>query len=263
MDRLSLSQFLWMMRLRGISACSLLLVLSVLLVGHLIPVPLHPYLALGFSVISAIWMLTAPLAMFPCVAGIRPSLRYLLARKRSLRTMPILVDIAEGMGASLPKAVKVVKSDKINAGMNAKTLFITEALEPFLWTRMGRAILAHELAHGRRRHTDILSLVLTAVLAISGLFGAQFWPLHNGIGFAMGFLAFLTLLSFALPVASRKMEYDADAIACESVGPKEMIGMLKAIVPFDSRDLETDSHPSIKARIQRLQSNRVLEPVLH
>lgn len=262
MPTFSLSQFMWIMRLRAISVGSLLVVLSVLLVGHWIPAPLQPYLVLVVSVAFVTWMLTAPLATFPCIAGFRPSLIHLFARKRSLRTMPSLIAIAEEMGAPLPKVVRVLKSDKINAGVNGNTLFITEALEPLLWTSLGRAILAHELAHSKRHHTYILLVMLTVAFTISWLFGVHFWPIHEGIGFAMGLIALLTIASFILPVASRKMEYDADARASDSIGPDAMIEMLRAIDPFGSRSLEADSHPSTQARIRRLQSNRALKHLL-
>ena len=46
------------------------------------------------------------------VSGIAPNLRHLVARKRTLSTLPGLTKLAEKMGAPLPRRIKLVTIDK-------------------------------------------------------------------------------------------------------------------------------------------------------
>ena len=257
MNKFPRPTYTWIMRGRAMSASGLAFLLFALLVDEYIPEPARAYLAIGVSVGAAIWLLTAPSLTLLFFASLRLDPRLFWARKRPLHTLLTLTGVACRMNAALPRAVKVVSSNKINAGTNDRTLFITKGLEPYLSTSVGEAILAHELAHAKMRHPNKRALVITGVTTLSVLFGAQFWTNHNAIGLVMGALAFATLFAVALPLVSRKMEFDADAKAAEIVGSDAMIAALKFIVSAEDWSLESDSHPSIKARIQRLQSNRV------
>ena len=200
-------------------------------------------------------MLTVPYVIVLYITSIKLDFRWLLARKRTRRTPTSLTRLAKEMGAPLPRRTMLVTMDRPNAGTDGTTLFITSGMEPYLCTSVGEAVLAHELAHAKLRHHVKHLLVVEAVLLIAYLFGAQIWPLQNQIGAAMGVLAFLTLGAFVFPWVSRRMEYDADALACKVVGPTAMIGVLKVLVPTERWALESDSHPSAKARTQRLRAS--------
>ena len=251
MNKFPRPAYTWIMRGRAMSASGLAFLLFALLVDEYVPDPSRAYLAIGVTVGAAIWLLTAPSLTLLFFSGLRLEPRLLWARRRPLCTLPALTDIASRMNAPLPNAVKVVSTDKVNARTNGRMLFITRGLVPYLGTSVGEAILAHELAHAKLWHSYKLALVISAVGVLSSLFGAQFWPSHNAVGFVMGAMAFITLLAAAFPLVSRKMEYDADALASEVVGPDAMIVALKFIVSAEDWPLESDSHPSIKARIQR------------
>ena len=257
MNKFSKATYVWVMRVRAMSVGSLSFLMFALLADQYVPDPWRAYLVIGVTVGAAIWLLTAPSLTLLLFAGLRLDPRLFWARRRPLSTLPALTALAMRMHAPLPRTVKVVPTGKVNAGINGHSLFITKGLEPYLSTSVGEAILAHELAHAKYWHTYSLSFVVSVVGALSWLFGAQFWPSHNAIGLVMGALAFATLLAVAFPLVSRKMEYDADAKAAEIVGSDAMIAALKFIVSAEDWSLESDSHPSIKARIQRLQSNRV------
>ena len=249
MNKFSKATYVWVMRGRAMSASGLAFLMFALLVDEYIPEPARAYLAIGVTVGAAIWLLTAPSLTLLFFAGLRLDPRLFWARRRPLSTLPALTALAMRMHAPLPRTVKVVPTGKVNAGINGHSLFITKGLEPYISTSVGEAIFAHELAHAKLWHSYKLSLVISAVGVLSWLFGAQFWPSHNAIGLVMGAMAFVTLLAVAFPLVSRKMEYDADALASEVVGSDAMIAALQFAVPTEEWSLEADSHPSIKARI--------------
>ena len=119
-------------------------------------------------------------------------------------------------------------------------------------TSIGEAILAHELAHAKLGHFIKHLLAVAAVTNVSWLFAAQLSALGDATGAVVGVLAFITLQAFLIPLVSRKMEYDADALAVKVVEPSAMIEALKTVVPRERWELESDSHPSVRARIQKL-----------
>ena len=237
--------------LRAICAGSLVFVIGSLFA--------EPYIAMPVNVVVAIfagvWMLTMPWVFLQSISSCKPNLRWVLARKWTRETPRIVMTLAKEMGVSVPRRTKLVAMDRVNAATNGRTLFITRAFEPYLCTRIGEAILAHELAHMKRQHNDKTMLILLALLLISCLFAAQFAAFHNLIGIVMGVLAFLTLVVFVLPLVSRAMEYEADALASKVVGPAPMIRALETIVPPERLVLESDTHPSTAARIERLRSS--------
>ena len=147
----------------------------------------------------------------------------------------------------------MVAIDKPNAGINGTTLFITTGFEPYIGTNFGEAILAHELAHAKLRHFIKHALVVVGIATVSLVFTGQISALDDVTGLVVCVSAFTTLLAFVSPLVLRKMEYEADALAVKVVEPSAMIGALKAMVPAEEWDHESDSHPSVKARIQRLQ----------
>ena len=246
MNKFSHATYRWVTGLRATSAGSLIALVGVLYATS--------HVTFDFSaavvILAFIWMSTAPTVTMLHIAGYRFNLRLLTARK--VEAPPGLESIAKELDVPIPRTVKVFKSDKPNAMTNGTVLFISTAMEPYLTTGDGRGILAHELAHVKQRHPTKSVLMLLAVGTVSMLFGARFSATHEAVVAVMSALAFLTLLAFVFPLVSRRMEYDADAMACEIVGAEAMIGALKAIVPNESRGLESDSHPSIQARIQRI-----------
>ena len=112
--------------------------------------------------------------------------------------------------------------------------------------------IAHELAHAAGHHSTKTLAVVAALAVIACLFGAPFSAIHYLATAAMGALAFLTLTAFVFRLVSRQMEYDADAKAATVFGPGAMIATLQFLVPSEQWGLESDSHPSIRARVRRL-----------
>ena len=236
---------------RAISAGCFAIVMGALII--------NPYDPLGVitafaSVCAAVWMFTAPGIALHYLSGFELGFGRPWTRKRTQPNPPVLSKLAKAMNAPLPHQTKLVPIDKPNAATNGTTLFITRGLEPYLEGCEGEAVLAHELAHAKLQHHNKDTLVVMGVGLIAYLFGAQFWEAHAFMGWFMGVLAFLTLGAVVFPFVSRRMEYDADALASTVVGPTSMIGALTTLVPRDKWAKESDSHPSVEARIRSLQS---------
>ena len=242
--------YTWVTVLRALSVGSLIFVLGTILTEPYITTQMN----IAVAAFASIWMLTMPWAIFHSIANCRPNLRLFLARKRARATPLIVKALAKEMGVSVPHRTKLVAMDKVNAATNGTTTFITSAFEPYLYTRIGEAVLAHELAHIKRQHNSKTLLLLLALFFISYVFAAQFAAFPNLIGIIMGVLAFLTLVVFVLPLVSRSMEYEADALASKVVGPAAMISALETLVPNERLVLESDTHPSASARIQRIRA---------
>ena len=156
------------------------------------------------------------------------------------------------MNSPIPREVQVIASSKLNAATDGFTLVITSGLERELLTSTGQTIIAHELAHAGYRHSVKTLVAVAALGVVACLPGAPFTAIHDWAAAVMGTLAFLTLMAFVLPLISRQMEYDADAKAATVFGPRAVITTLQSLVPSDKWDLESDSHPSVRARVRRL-----------
>ncbi len=181
-------------------------------------------------------------------------LRWSLARPQPRPSPPRLARLAKALGAPILSPTKVVDIDKPNAWTDGTALFITRGFEPYLETAVGEAILAHELAHAKLQHRTTYLLLFAAVFSISLLFGVQFSAFSDALVVAMTHFAFFTLGAFVVPLASRRMEHDADALACKVVEREILIRALKFLKPIERWGLESDSHPSVEARIHRLRS---------
>lgn len=252
MDKFTYKTFSKLMVLRAVSAASLILMMIAFLATSFIPSSMT--LAVALAGFTFVWVLTAPVVTVHYVYGIVPNLRWPLARKRTLSTLPGLAGLAERMGAPLPRWIKLVANDKPNARTDGTTLSITTGLEPYIGTWVGEAILAHELAHAKLGHFIRHAWAACGMGFVTLLFLGQFSVLDDVTGAVVGAVAFITLLAFVSPLMSRKMEYEADALAAQFVGRSAMIGALKTLVPTEKRGLESDSHPSIRARVQRLRN---------
>ena len=252
MDMFTHTTFSKVMALRAVSAASLILVMCAFFAASYIPSSMA--LAVAVAGFTFMWVITAPVITVHYVYGIAPNLRWLLARKRRLSALPGLRRLAERMDAPLPRRIELVAADKPNAGTDGTTLSITTGFVPYLRTSVGEASLAHELAHAKLHHPIKRLLAVAALCFVSWQFGALFTEIHTVTGTVVSLSAFFTLQALVFPLISRKMEYDADSLAIKVVKPSAMIGALKTLVPTERWDLESDSHPSVRARIQRLRT---------
>ncbi len=239
------------MALRATSAGSWAILVSTLFAAALSSPP--SWVVLVGACAFLVWIATAPCAISSFFVGMKRNLREQFARTRTTYVPWDVVRLAKKMNAPIPRQLKVITSNRTNAGTDGFTLLITSAMERELLTSAGKAVIAHELAHAKSRHSLKKALVVVVAGTVAWLFGEQFWALHEAIGIIMGVAAFLTLISFASPLVSRRMEYDADALASAVVGSRTMATTLQSLVPSERWDIESDSHPSIQARVQRLR----------
>ena len=218
---------------------------------------LAPFNPPGFAVLVGacallIWIVTTPCAIRSFLPGIKQNFRLRFARKQTTYTPWSVVRLARMMNSPIPREVQVSASSKLNAATDDFTLFMTSGLERELLTSIGETTIAHELAHAEYRHSFKTLVAVVALAVVACLLGAPFSAIHDLAAAVMGMLAFLTLTAFVSPLISRQMEYDADAKAATVFGPRAMITTLQSLVPSEKWDLESDSHPSIRARVRRL-----------
>ena len=117
-----------------------------------------------------------------------------------------------------------------------------------------KGVIAHELAHFKKRHSlRLLAFLLPFVLLFFAVL--VYWDIWKS---TTAFL--LTLLTVAIgflvySLVSWHLEYEADAVAANYVGPKDMAHALDQVARLIDRPRATLSHPSFKKRISRLLSD--------
>jgi len=111
-----------------------------------------------------------------------------------------------------------------------------------------RGILAHELAHlGKRHSLRVLPFLLLFVTVLIYWVVSKSTPMIPILlTFAIGTLVF--------SLVSWHHEYEADAVAAEYVGKKDMAYALEQVARLMYRPGDTLAHPSFKKRISRLLS---------
>lgn len=249
MSMYSPSTYAWIIALRATNIASLGTWMCMVLLA-----PFNPpsFAVLVGACALLIWVVTTPCAVRSFLPSIKQNFRLRFARKQTTYTPWNVVRLARMMNSPIPREMQISASNKLNAATDDFTLFITSGMERELLTNIGATTLAHELAHAQYRHSSKTLAAMAALAVLACLIGAPFSAIHELAAAVMVILAFLTLTAFVWPLISRKMEYDADAKASAVFGPRAMIATLQSLVPRERWDLESDSHPSIRARVRRL-----------
>jgi len=107
------------------------------------------------------------------------------------------------------------------------------------------ALAAHEFAHKQKRHREFQLLFVVLAMAFV-YFTSRNAPVE--VQFILPLASFLVVLL----VTSRNNEYIADRCAVESTSNETVESALKKTEPPGRWSREYESHPSIKARIERL-----------
>jgi STE24 endopeptidase len=122
------------------------------------------------------------------------------------------------------------------------------------------AVMAHELAHAKRKHVMKISglLLFTSILGIdlfvvaATLGQTSVWPVILILaGFVVIFLGSQLVLRL-----QRKFEFEADEIAVRTLGEAgPMVSALQKLTELNlvPADRKTGTHPSIAKRIQRIE----------
>jgi Zn-dependent protease with chaperone function len=111
-------------------------------------------------------------------------------------------------------------------------------------------VLAHELAHLKRRHQAKALLSLLAFGPIS------VYVLVSGLVAAIPILLSFAVFGLVISLISWQSEYEADAVAALYVGEKRMAYALEQVAQLLHRRRDTFTHPSFRRRVSRLLSDK-------
>jgi STE24 endopeptidase len=151
-------------------------------------------------------------------------------------------------------------ANAFQAGPSKFSVFVSNYLLENLTNEEVNAVMAHELAHAKRKHvmktsglglfTSIIGIDLFVVAAT--LSQASMWPIILIVaGFVVLFLGPQLVLRL-----QRKFELEADEIAVRTLGEgKPLVSALRKLVELNLISAETKSgtHPSVAKRIQRIE----------
>lgn len=114
-----------------------------------------------------------------------------------------------------------------------------------------KCVIAHELAHLKKGHS--VKVLLSFLLCV---FVLIYWMISNSTPI-IPILLTSVVWTFIYSLISWHHEYEADAVAADYVGKKEMANALKEVADIIYRPGDTLAHPSFKKRITRLLSDKV------
>ena len=113
------------------------------------------------------------------------------------------------------------------------------------------ALVGHEITHIKRHHHIKMLLwmmVLPALLTLPLMRVGTPRIVHDVVLYAMFFITFLFV--------SWHNEYDADSGGARIAGTKNMISLLRKIIPKGQWQRESETHPSVRSRILKLKKSR-------
>ncbi len=171
--------------------------------------------------------------------------------------------LAERAGAKLRQLYLLPARRALMANACARrgnSILVTDYLLAHLGKREVDAVLAHEVAHLKRRHPGLLLLVLIIATVGTGILAAIADPESHGLPagslFPFAFLAGLVLFL----MVSRRFERTADGVAAELTGDAEsLIRALSKLAAVNRFPMQwgklqdfTLSHPSTLRRVQAI-----------
>jgi STE24 endopeptidase len=204
--------------------------------------------------------------------------RVLRFRSRGLKLEnPILVEkllsLAEKMDVNVEKIMvlswkKLKVANALQVGPRRCSIYISDYLIENLPPDEVEAVVAHELAHAKKRHL-LKSLLFTLPFVLVGmnlmLYYAMSYAnnprsLEAAAGFFIG-MAFVLAVNFAMMPLRRRFELEADALAVEILGSSEtMISALQKISELNLIPKKYPPiigwglpHPSLAIRIRKLR----------
>jgi STE24 endopeptidase len=151
-------------------------------------------------------------------------------------------------------------ANAFQAGPSKFSVFVSNYLLENMSNEEVNAVMAHELAHAKRKHvmkisglllfTSIIGLDLFVVAATLGQ--NSIWPLISILaGFVVLFLGPQLVLRL-----QRKFELEADEIAVRTLGEgRPLVSALQKLVELNlvPADRKSGTHPSIAKRIKRIE----------
>jgi STE24 endopeptidase len=180
-----------------------------------------------------------------------------------------ILDLAKEMGVKVEKAFilswkKLKVANALLVGHRKFSIYISDYLIENLKPVEVEAIVAHELAHAKRRHLlKILLFTIPFVLTGMNLLLYSWVERANPISqiTTIAGMAFLLVVSVASIPIARRFELEADALSVKAIGSAEpMISALQRIAELNltpakyPRIIEWGlPHPSTQTRIEKLE----------
>lgn len=157
--------------------------------------------------------------------------------------------LADKMGVKLNKKCPFgIMKDLDNACSNPlyRRVIFGQVLLKKLNEKERLALVAHEFAHLKYQHwANFIFPVLAMYLVVLVLSLTASPPIVTNLtAVAASILVFV--------IVSWRNEYAADAGAAKYAGEESMISLLRKLRPVEKWDFETETHPSINARISKL-----------
>lgn len=174
-----------------------------------------------------------------------------LKREISWVNIPEFTKLAEQMRVKLHKDRPFgMKKGANNAYTNCFTnqIIFGEKLISRLYNKEGLALACHELTHLKENHFikafySLLIMSLLVSISLSKLAPPDI--ISNPIYVAAFFITFVFI--------SWQSELAADLRSAKQIGKKPMISLLKKIAPREQWQHESETHPSIRERIYKLE----------
>jgi len=151
-------------------------------------------------------------------------------------------------------------ANAFQAGPSKFSVFVSNYLLENMSNEEMNAVMAHELAHAKRKHVMKISglLLFTSIIGIdlfvvaATLGQTSIWPLISILaGFVVLFLSPQLVLRL-----QRKFELEADEIAVRTLGEgRPLVSALQKLVELNlvPADRKSGTHPSVAKRIQRIE----------
>jgi STE24 endopeptidase len=236
---------------------------------------LVPGLALlGFKyVLPKFGVLTAVYADVLLLIGFLLSARLPPALRLGERAVPITDESALSSFAGLANKMGVSHVDlysidwkkfkianAFQAGPSRFSVFVSNYLLENMTSEEVNAVMAHELAHAKRKHVMKISglLLFTSIIGIdlfvvaATLSQTSIWPV---ITILAGFVVLFSGSQLVLRI-QRKFELEADEIAVRTLGEgRPLVNALQKLVELNlvPVDKKSGTHPSVAKRIQRIE----------
>lgn len=151
-------------------------------------------------------------------------------------------------------------ANAFQAGPSKFSVYVSNYLLENMSKEEVNAVMAHELAHAKRKHVMKISglLLFTSIIGIdlfvvaATLGQTSIWPL---ISIVAGFVALFLGPQLVLRL-QRKFELEADEIAVRALGEgKPMVSALQKLVALNlvPAGRKSGTHPSVAKRIQRIE----------
>ena len=157
---------------------------------------------------------------------------------------------------------RVKTANAFQTGLKKYYVFVSNYLYENLNRNEAIAVIAHELAHVKKKHLRKTFLFIELVIAgFANVFLAAtllpIYPLDTLIIMIIAFCGMFSSFYVFLPMLQRKYEKDADLVASKYVNPQYLADALLKIsklnlIPTQVSKLWNLSHPSIQDRLQYL-----------